>query len=292
MQCKVILNPVAANGTAKKFHAMILSLLQNHGLQADSVVTHKAGHAEELAVEAVKDGFDYIVAVGGDGTIHHVANGILSSDGESTLGIIPLGTCNDFIKSLQIPNNIEGACQVLAGGQIKRYDIGKVDGRFFVNAAGFGFDAEVVKELRKSSVPGRMAYMATVLKHITRYKPSACRIKVNGVEEEQDVFMLTVANGSHYGGQFHIAPRAQVEDGQLDIILVKNASILRRLSILPHFIKGTHLDKPEVMFFRATQFEVTTNDSVTLQIEGELYESKSNRIEFTLLPKRLKIKVP
>lgn len=291
MRCRIIMNPVAAGGAHQRYFEDILNELST-AYKCESVRTEYHGHAEILAAAAVREQVDLIVSVGGDGTLYQVINGVLSENGQPLLGIIPAGTCNDYVKSIRIPRDIRKACQVIEAGHWEWFDAGQAGDRYFVNAAGLGFDAQVVKALHHSRVKGKAAYVSTVLRQIFNYKAQRLHI-TNGREYfRPDAFMLTVANGAYYGGQFHIAPQANTQDGQLNAVLVRDASALRRLMIFPHFFKGSHVHEKEVELIDTKELEVVADSEITLQLEGELYTPLDNRIVFKVHPKRLKILVP
>ncbi len=291
MRCRIILNPVAARGANKRYFEDIKKIMSTTH-ECDAVITEYHGHAEVLAVEAVQQNVDVVIAVGGDGTVYQVINGILSQNGNPLLGIIPAGTCNDYIKSIRIPMDIAQACNVIKAGHWDYFDAGQAGERYFVNAAGLGFDAQVVKDLHKSKIKGKAAYVSTVLRQIFRYKAQRLHI-TNGREYfRPDAFMLTVANGAYYGGQFRIAPEANTQDGLLNAVLVRDAKALRRLMIFPHFFKGSHVSIPEVELFNTQELEVVADSKILLQMEGELYSPADNKVLFKIHPKRLKIFVP
>ena len=288
MRCRIILNPIAARGANKHYFEEIKTSLFST-FDCDAVVTEYHGHAEDLAADAVRQNVDVVVAVGGDGTVYQVINGILAQNGNPLLGIIPAGTCNDYIKSIQIPTQIQHACEIIKAGTWDYFDVGQAGERYFVNAAGLGFDAHVVKDLHKSKIKGKAAYVATVLQQIFRYKAQTLHI-TNGREYfRPDAFMLTIANGGYYGGQFHIAPHANTQDGILNAVLVRDASALRRLMIFPHFFKGSHTHIKEVELFNTEELEVVADSEILLQMEGELYSPADNKIVIKVHPKRLKI---
>lgn len=293
MKTLVILNPQAAKGAAQKHFPQISEYLQNHGLEFDCEKSEYAAHAEEIAYNAIKTGYDKIVSVGGDGTLNEILNGIMKADGDPILGIIPAGTCNDFIKSTGISNVVEQASATVAKGTPRRFDVARVGDRFSINAAGVGFDVAVTETLKKNKyLSGITMYMKAVLTNLFRYKGLDLTIINGQAHFERKALMLTVANGRCYGGNFHIAPNADAADGFLNAILIKDLSPLKRLNALLRVLKGTHLELPEVETFKTQELKIIANHPLTVQIEGELLKWPSNEIMITMLPKRLKILVP
>jgi len=293
MRTKLILNPKANKGRSERHFSAILDRLADDGMTFDEVRTTSAGHARDLAAEAVRRGYQRIISVGGDGTLYEVVNGILSVDGDPLLGIVPVGTCNDFVKAVGIPASIAGACDILRDLSVRKVDVTRVGDRYSINAFGIGFDVAVVQSIKKSRYThGFLMYLTAVLHHIFRFKGLQLSL-VNGSEHfERNTMMLTVANGTCYGGNFNIAPHADVSDGLLNAVLLRDVRPWKRLIVLPRFIRGTHLDLPEVEAFLTSELVISGKAPFTLQMEGELVPWPSNRVEVKVLPQRLRVIVP
>ena len=290
MPMKIIENPVARRGAAQRYFNTVENYFQKHGFEIDHQLTDYAGHAEKIAHQAVQQGFDTIVSVGGDGTLNEIVNGIIKADGDPLLGIIPVGTCNDFIKSVNIPHDIHAACHIVASGYSRRVDVASAGHRYFINAIGIGFDVKIVEDLSiYSVVPGKIGYLSTALKHIFSYKAMPLDLLNGHHDFTSKAIMLTVANGQYYGGTFHIAPQADPTDGLLDVILIEDVPTLRRLSMVPRVIAGTHLTAPNVKHILASELKITASSALTTQIEGELVNWTTNEINLSVLHNRLKI---
>jgi diacylglycerol kinase (ATP) len=293
MKTMIILNPKAAKGRAAKYFPKIFALLDKVNLDYECAYTEAPLHAESIAKKAVESGYSRIVSAGGDGTLNEVINGILKADGDPDLAILPIGTCNDFIKAIAIPKDITRACEVITTGTAKRCDVFLVGDRYSINAAGVGFDVAVVHGLKQSKVlRGFAMYLATVLRNAFSYQGMNLTI-VNGVTHfERKALMLTVANGVSYGGNFKIAPAADASDGYLNAVLLKDMSPLKRLLALPRFFNGSHVKLPETEMFLTNELKIIAEAPLTVQIEGELLEWPSNEITMSVLPQRLKVLVP
>ena len=293
MQTLLVINPCAGKGKAEKQADVICSKLSNANYQFDVKYSEYPTHSQLIASEAVKSGYDRIVAVGGDGTVNEVLNGILIADGDPEFGIIPAGSCNDFIKSADIPAQIENACDVLIAGKSKRFDVIRVGDRYCFNAAGVGFDVAVTKSIKRSRyLKGFVLYMVSVLGNLFQFTGLNLKLDIDGEKIIQRVLMLTVANGTCYGGDFRIAPPADATDGFLNTILINDLSPLKRISALANVLKGTHLDLPDVRMYMTKNLYMQADNKLTLQLDGELLEWDSNEIQLSVEPQRIKVIVP
>ena len=307
MRYKVVINPTAGKGIAGRSIPRIEALLKAQGLDFDLVTTHHPGEAIDLTRQAVADGFDTVVAVGGDGTCQEVVNGLVTANGgpgdnmrvAGTLGLLSLGSGGDFAWKLGIPTSLEEACARLARHETKVVDVGwlDVDGetRFFDNTVGIGFEGVVATEIRKIKyLRGLALYLPAVLKAIfmtLRPARAAIEYKCGGeMRRLEDKFMLiSVCNGARAGGAFLIAPEAEVDDGLFDICVAPTVPRARMLGLLPYFLKGTHVDQPEVTMLRAEQITVISQDSLIAHADGELVCEDARRIEFRVVPKKLRV---
>ncbi len=293
MSTLLILNPVAAKGNAQKHFDRIFQNFQDAKFDHDVKYSEYPLHAESIAQDAVKNGYDNIVVAGGDGTLNEVVNGILKSNGDPQLGIIPTGTCNDFIKAARIPADIQESCNTIVSGNSQAFDVGMAGDRYFINAVGVGFDVAVVKDLQKTRhLNTFLVYLSIVLKNIFRYKGIELSIRSGKDSSHYQALMLTIANGICYGGNFNIAPHADPADGLLDAILINNISPFKRLKILSKVFSGNHIKSPDVHVFTTNNLHIRADNNLLLQIEGELMTWPSKEIHVRILPKRLRINVP
>ena len=283
IHAKIIVNPVAGvhKSTFRKW-PHIKSLLTEHGLSFDYQYTEGAGHASELASAAAGDGYRFLIAVGGDGTINEVANGILGSPNAATtaMGIISTGTGNDFIRSAGIPCNYAMACKHVTGERRSLIDVGIVEytkdgkraSRYFINGAGVGFDAEVAEAGR--GVPRFMGntvpFVLSLLKTLPGYRNKDIRLNIDGRVETRRVLTLVVSNGAYFGGGMRIAPEAELSDRHLDVLTIGDVGKVELLQVFPRVYKGTHITHPKVRMEKAHSVTVECDRRILLQADGEL----------------------
>jgi len=306
MKLKVIINPIAGKGYGARSVPRIEALLAAQELDFDLVQTRWAGEAIEIARQAILDGYDTIVAAGGDGTYQEVINGMLSprdpNDNEhvtSTLGLLPVGSGCDFAWSMGVPSDLESACALLAQGQARIVDVGRIttDGkpRYFDNTVGIGFEGVVTVEAKKVKyLRGMALYVPVVLKSIfLSLSPARSTIKYesNGHTHclEGSFLMIDICNGMRAGGSFYVAPDAEPDDGLFDICLVQDISRVRMLALLPHFLKGTHINQPEVTILRCERIEIISADGLFAHADGELLCTAAHRIVCETLPKKIRV---
>ncbi len=238
--------------------------------------------------------------VGGDGTVREAAAALAGTD--RTLGIVPVGSGNDLLKTLGVPGDPRAACRVCRDGQTRRIDVVQVRAEgsggprelIFANAAGFGFDAAVVAEATRSvRLRGLPLYLAAVFRAVRDYQCPLVRIAVAGQTWEQRVLMLAVANGRIYGGGMKIAPQALLDDGLADICVIDAVSRLTIYRRLPRFVAGSHVTLREVSMHRAAELEIEFLEPVLVQLDGDvLPDPNLRRFALRVLPSSLSVRVP
>jgi diacylglycerol kinase (ATP) len=299
---KIILNPTAGRGYGAKAEPELRRLLAQQGVQYELVLTEAPWHAVELAREAVGDGFGMVVAAGGDGTTHEVANGLMAAAEEgragATLGIIPIGSGSDFAHTVGVPPDLGGACRRLAHGRLRVVDVGRVTlpesnghSRYFDNTVNVGFGGVVTVEARKiKRLRGIPLYLLAVLKTVFLYhRAPLVTIAYDEQERTLPSLMICVANGPREGGGFLVAPQAQPDDGLFDLCITSEVSQLQMLGLIPYFMKGTHVGRKPVSMARARKVVIRSTDELVAHVDGEILCTDSHRIEFELLPRRLKV---
>jgi len=296
---RLIVNPAAgAGGTARKW-PFINSLLKNIGLRFEHDVTEAPGHAIELAKSAVKNGYETVISVGGDGTINEVVNGLFDSGSikEVNMGIIGTGTGGDYIRTIGVSHNYKEACHHLLSpetivvdlGMVEQEDDNKHKKRLFANFAGLGFDAEIVRATtqkfkRFGSVP---SYLMGIFSTLLCYRNKNISLTLDGIREERKVCSVVMSNGKYGGGSMFIAPEADLEDGLFDVLIINDISKLDLLWSLPRIYKGTHLTHPKITLKRARTVEIQTEEAMTVQADGELIGKSP--ATFRVLPATLNI---
>jgi len=298
---KVIVNPVAGAHSTRRKWPLISQRIRDIGLSFDYEYTEGVGHAMELARAATSDGYRFLVAVGGDGTVNEVANGILSSTSlrRTTLGVVSTGTGSDFVRSVGIPRDYTSACSCLTSQQRLLIDVGVVEyrcagksqQRFFVNGAGVGFDAEVVKATERlpKYFGGTIPYVAGLLRSLFGYKNKSVVLRVGSREETKRILSIVVSNGCYFGGGMRVAPQAELGDGLLDVMTVDDMGKFELLKAFPTIYKGTHITHPKVRMEKATHIAIESSEQVLVHADGELLGEAP--ASFWLMPAALSIVV-
>ncbi|HEY5954663.1 MAG TPA: diacylglycerol kinase family protein, partial [Terrimicrobiaceae bacterium] len=261
----VILNPAARGERAKTLRDKIASL--SHDVLVRS--TSSPGDAQALAARAVAQGYGTIVAAGGDGTINEVVNGIAGND--VRFGILPVGTMNVFATELGIPqNDLVKAWRVIEAGLCRVVDLPRANHEYFVQLAGVGLDAEVVRQTTPDSkkVLGPMSYLLTLAQVAARQPPKIHIEPVDGAPREGS-FVL-VGNGRFYGGPFVLFKDARLDDGLLDVLVFQNQSHWDLIRYFQAIVFGNHPALPDVEYFQSRGLRLTSPEPVPVEIDGEL----------------------
>jgi YegS/Rv2252/BmrU family lipid kinase len=277
-----------------------MGLFKGNGLQFEYSLTEAPGHAIELARDAAKNGYDMVVSVGGDGTINEVVNGLYASGNikENSLGIVSTGTGSDYIRTVGIPRRCDEACRRLIEPKKRTVDLGAVEytdnsglhERLFVNFAGFGFDAEIVRRTTQQfkALGSLPSYLMGLLATLVSYRNKDISMKVDGELIERRVCAVIMNNGKYGGGGMYAAPGADLADGLLDVLIIGDMSKPDLLRSLPRIYKGTHLTHPKVTMKKAREIEVSSRSGrMQLQADGELLGEVPAR--FRVLPSALNV---
>ena len=290
----VVFNPQAGRGRGHKRAQEVQAALQAAGIDYDSVVSEARGHAIELARRAALAGWELIVAAGGDGTINEVVNGLMQAEAEgvaSRLGVMPIGSGNDFAASLGIPLDLGQAAQRLARGQTRRIDVGQVNGRYFDNNVGLAFEAMIgIEAHRITWLRGQPQYLLAVFRAMASYPfPVVDIYKDDGDRLAKQILMISVGNNRRNGGGFLVNPDAVADDGLLDLCIVDALPRLEILRLLPKAMKGTHHGEPAVELTRSTRLVVESATPLPLHADGEILENDALRVEIAVEPGRLEV---
>lgn len=253
--------------------------------------TQAKGHAEALGRRAAEEGYELVAALGGDGTISEVANGILRAAAERrpALGVLPGGTGNDFARTLGIPRTPVEAAHALFDGETRLLDAGLVNQRYFVNVSGVGFDAEVAREANAivRKVGGIAAYVIAILKELWTFSLAPVELTIDHETTTRNVLLVAVGNARFCGGGLMLCPTAEPADGTLDVILGEDLTKLETLLLLPRLFKGTHIHHPKVKSYRATKVTVSSSRTLSVQSDGEIIGTVP--VTFGLVPSALKV---
>lgn len=295
----VILNPRAGRGRALRVWQQVESIFQEAGVPF--VVRRTAGpcHAIELAAEAVREGWEAVVAVGGDGTVNEVANGLLLAREEHgaeptrPLGVLPAGSGNDFVKLLDLPRHKpRELARRLLRGQTRLVDVGRANERYFTNGVGWGLDGYVAFEAQQvRRLRGLAVYVWALLKSLRQYRNAPMCIEVDGQVHEMTVTLAVVANGACYGGGFWICPHARLDDGWLDVCVGEAMTPARILQIVPRVMRGTHVGQPDVYFFKGRVINLVSEIPLPAQADGELLGTHLTQLRVEIFHKALRVLV-
>jgi len=289
MKYAMILNPVAGRGAVRKAMERLIKISRQHWPNAEILISEYPKHAIQLASQMASR-CDVVIAVGGDGTVHEVVNGMIKSNGNAVLGVIPIGSGNDFIKNLKIPLEFEEALEVIRRGDVTRIDVGKVNDRYFSNGLGIGFDAHVVEESMKiKKLRGFAIYLVAVLKTLNYYQNRKVHFRIGDRHSEKEIFMISFGNGVAQGGGFYLTPDAKINDGLLDICIIHALGKLKALIHLPKAIKGKHHTLEQVQFFKTKEAIITTTEGIGAHADGELVSMNLKEIRISVVPNALKV---
>ncbi len=294
---KIIVNPYAGRWKAKSAIAAIERACEHLGLEHDLVVTDYPEHGIELARQAALAGFSPVVSAGGDGSISEVVNGLVQAAGEDVvagpLGIIPLGSADDFADMMDLEKDVEAACRTIHLGHARIVDVGCVNGRYFDNNSAVGLEPMVgIAQAAMKRVKGIPRYVLAAVKTIVRHKPWHMRLEWDTGEYEGPVTLVSVGNTRRTGGVFFMTPRAEPDDGYLDFVYGGDIGRLKLFRLLPMTFDGTHLERPEIAYERTTHLTIECEPSTPVQADGELFDLAATHIEYRILPGKLRVIVP
>ena len=290
----VILNPAAGRGAARRVESIVARAFRAQGWAVDVVRTEGPGHAQVLAAQAVRQGAKHVVAVGGDGTVHEVANGLLGGNTDAALGVVPIGSGNDFAKLLGLfGHDPLHAVARLVTARSRRFDAGRVAGEWFVNSVGFGFAPAVVKTRnRMQHLRGFLSYLVPVVQTFFQFEPMVFDVTAAGFHERGYMMMIEVCNGTTSGGSYRFAPDADPADGKLDVCLIRRVSLPRFLVAIPRVMRGTHVKMREVALIKTAKLVVRSPEQpLMLHVDGELREPGVNECTVELERGRLNVLV-
>ncbi len=301
---KIIVNPYAGRWKAQAAIPEIERACREIGLDYELVTTEGPEHGIELARGAAQAGFSPVVSAGGDGSINEVVNGLMQAAGACAehgrgdgvagpLGVIPLGSADDFADMLGMEKTVEAACRVIKEGHTRTIDVGCVNGRYFDNNAAVGLEPVVtITQAAMKRVKGTPRYILAALKAILTLTPWHMHLVWDDGEYEGPVALVSVGNNRRTGGAFMMTPRAEPDDGLLDFVFVGKVGRLRLLRLLPTTFDGSHVEQPEVTYLRTTRLTIECDPSTPIHADGELFDLSATRIEYTVLPSRLRVIVP
>jgi diacylglycerol kinase (ATP) len=302
---KLIVNPTSGRGAGEEAIPVLEQKLRQAGMDFDLVRTERPWHAAELAQQAAAEGYDVVVAVGGDGTANEVLNGLmlakLAGEGQATMGLIGVGRGNDFAYGLGVPQGVEVGYQILLENHRSVMDVGFVvgglypNGRYFGNGVGIGFDAVVGFEaLKMKRLHGFLSYIVAALKTIfLYYQAPKVRLEYNQQATTLSALMVSIMNGRRMGGGFMMAPQAEIDDGLFDLCIAEQVSRARIFSLIFRFMQGTQATQKPIRTGRTTHIIVTAVEGVLpVHADGETICEDGQRLTMELLPQQIEFISP
>lgn len=297
MRYLLVTNPYANRWRARRKLERVEAVFRNRGLDYELAVTGGPGEAIGLARNAAGRGFGAVIAAGGDGTVSEVVNGLmLAGDGARAsllLGVIPIGTGNDFAEMAGVPREIEAAVEAIAAGPTRRVDVGRVNDRYFDNNAAIAMEPRVtIASTRIKWLSGNSRYVVALLRSLLRLTTWKMRVHWDDGQFEGELLLLSVCNSPRTGGKFRMAPRASMSDGLLDVVMVPKVSRMRIARILPRLFSGTHVDDPNVQYVRTRELSVESEPGTPLHADGEVLGEDLRRLRFAIVPDALEVLLP
>jgi len=291
----LFVNPVAGRGRALRRVASMCRLLAGNGVAHELIQSTAVGDLEHKVLAAASSGAERIIVAGGDGSVHEAVNGIMRAAATTALGVIPVGTGNDFAKACSIPLQWEEATRSLAArigsnGRGRVVDVGRMNDRYFANSAGIGFGAKINEIARGNRLPvGDLNYLFAVFQGVwDGVITPQVRMHYGTPDYDGAVTLVEVCNGASVGGMFQMAPMAENNDGILDLVFVQPVSRLRIFALLPRLLNGSHIAAPEVTCARVTSVRLTADGPVPAHLDGEV-QPPGTTFDLEILPQLLRI---
>ena len=300
MTAKVILNPYASRWVAQKRLPEAEAALRSAGIDYEIIISDYPGHGIELAAEAAKNGYDPIIAAGGDSTCNEVANGLIKAAGggasKTRFGIFPMGTANDLAANLGIPEELDAAAQVIAAGKSRPMDVGQVNERYFVNNSAIGMETAIsVIQMNMKRVRGVFRYLLATLVGIARNPQWHMELEWDDGNYQGPVTLVSVGNNPRTGGVFYTVPHADPFDGKLSFIYGSAPTRRQIIRLLPRMFKpgeGNIAESPVIHEIHATWLRVHTEPGTPVHTDGEVFDMDIHDLEYCILPEVLPTLIP
>ncbi|MEK3976577.1 diacylglycerol kinase [Psychrobacillus sp. FSL K6-2684] len=270
-RARIIYNPTSGRELFKKHLPGVLEALEIAGYETSCHATTGEGDAINAAKKAVENKFDIIIAAGGDGTLNEVVAGVSEFENRPKIGVIPMGTTNDFARAVHIPRDIHRAVEIIIKGDTIPVDVGKVNDRYFINIAGGGRITELTYEVpsKLKTMLGQLAYYLKGIEMLPSINATKVRIEYDGEVFEDEAMMFLVGLTNSVGGFEKLAPNSSINDGKFSLLILKKVNIAEFIRLATLAIRGEHLGDPHVIYKKATNIKVTSDDKVLLNLDGE-----------------------
>lgn len=291
-RARLIYNPTAGREQIRKALPFILDKLEMAGYETSAYATQGVGDAGQAARLACQRGHDLIVVAGGDGTLNEVINGLAEANYRPQVGLIPAGTTNVLARELGIPRDFETACEVIIQGEPTPLDVIKVNGQYFIGVAGGGTLTELTYEVpsRLKTVLGQLAYYVKGIEKLAALQPTKMTIVSEEGRIDEEIMLFLVANSGSLAGFEKLAPQARLDDGYMDVLVVRNVSMPEFIKLLMKVPRGEHVHDPHVTYFQTKSLTVSAESQVWLNLDGE--KRGMLPATFTVLPRHVLVRTP
>lgn len=270
-RARIIYNPTSGRELFRKHLPEVLEKMEIAGYETSCHATTCEGDATAAAIKAVERKFDLIVAVGGDGTLNEVVSGVSTFEKRPKIGLIPMGTTNDFARAVHIPRDINKAVDIIIQGESIPVDVGMMNERYFINIAGGGRMTELTYEVpsKLKTVLGQMAYYLKGIEMIPSIRSSSVRIEYDGEVFDDKAMMFLIGLTNSVGGFEKLAPDASINDGKFTLLILKEVNMAEFIRLASLALRGEHLTNPHVIYAKASRISVTSKERVMLNLDGE-----------------------
>ena len=297
-----LVNPASANGSTGRRWPELARRAAALGLDGETLLSERPGHLTELAAQAVAGGATAIVAVGGDGTVHEVVDGLARTDGSDRveLGVIPFGTGRDFARSLRIPRRVDDALAVARSGHLRTVDLGRATYTtgtgeavaYFANFAGAGISGAIADRANRTTKAfgGRLSFIWATLAVFSRWQPTEMTVEIDGDRRQVLLLEALAMNGDYTAGGMWVAPEASLEDGTFDVVLIGDFSKAEFTTTFPKIYRGTHVAHAKVEIVRARELRVDAPSPLPIVLDGE--QPGTTPVRFEIVPAALRVRVP
>ncbi|HSP20958.1 MAG TPA: diacylglycerol kinase [Planococcus sp. (in: firmicutes)] len=270
-RARIIYNPTSGRELFRKHLPEVLEKMEKAGYETSCHATTAEGDATIAAADAVKRNFDLIVAVGGDGTLNEVVSGVSGFEERPKIGLIPMGTTNDFARAVHIPRDINKAVDIIIEGNSIPVDVGLMNDRHFINIAGGGRLTELTYEVpsKLKTVLGQMAYYLKGIEMLPSIRSSKVRIEYDGHVFDDHAMMFLIGLTNSVGGFEKLAPDASINDGKFTLLILKELNMAEFIRVASLALRGEHLSDPHVIYAKASKISVSSDERVLLNLDGE-----------------------
>ncbi|GAA0328820.1 diacylglycerol kinase [Bacillus carboniphilus] len=270
-RARIIYNPTSGREAFRKHLPEVLQRLEEAGYETSCHATTGEGDATKAAETAVERKYDVVIAAGGDGTIYEVVNGLAEKEYRPKLGIIPMGTTNDFARAIRVPRSIPKAIDIIINGDSIPIDIGKMNDKYFINIAGGGRLTELTYEVpsKLKTMLGQLAYYMKGVEMLPSIKATNARIEYDGKEFEGEIMLFLIANTNSVGGFEKLAPDASLNDGMFTLLVLKKTNLAEFIRLATLAIRGEHIYDEHVIYTKANRVKVTSEQKMQLNLDGE-----------------------